>query len=601
MKDLIKIIRFTGSLWRYYAVISFFVIFAAVLNLVNPFITRSIVDGVVAHLTGHTTNVRWLEILVVAMFVIQMISVVLSNINGYLGDLLSARINSLLSRRYYAHILNLPISYYDNEITGKITARLERSINTISNLMQAMVNNLAQMVLTIIFTLVAIAIFSWPVAVLLAILFPLYVWLTRRSSKAWQEVQKKINYDVDLANGRFVESVGQIRVVKSFVTELRELSYFSGKRDSIESLTKVQSARWHWYDAARRTALAIIFFGIYGIIFYQTYVHQITIGTMTLLITLTTMAQGPLNFMSGLIDNLQRAIADSRDYFAVMDTEPDIVDDTGAETLKVTKGKIEFKDVDFAYKAGAKVLEKISFAVKASSKLALVGESGEGKTTISNLLLRFYEPSGGQITIDGQDISRVTQSSLRAAVGVVFQDPSLFSGSIRDNITYGYESTQKKMTKKALEKATIDAAKAANADEFIRKLSRGYDTEIGERGVKLSGGQKQRIAIARAILKNPPILILDEATSSLDSRAEREVQDALEHLMHGRTTIIIAHRLSTIASVDAIAGISGGRVVEFGTPAKLAQKSRGIYAELLHLQTDANNKALLSKYQIAKS
>lgn len=592
MKDLIKIIRYTASLWRYYVAISILVVIIAGLNIVTPFLTKYVVDGIVASFTGKPIQTNLIAIFIGAMFVVAIVSTVLSNINGYWGDMLSAKMNSLLSERYYAHILKLPISYFDNEITGKVTARLERSINTISNLMQGLANNFVQMVLTVIFTLIAISIYSWPIAVLLAALFPIYIYLTRRSSIAWQKVQKGINSDVDDANGRFVESVGQIRVVKSFVTELTELNHFSGKRRSIENQTKGQSFTWHKYDSARRLALNLIFVAIYGIIFYQTLHHNMSIGTMTLLIQFTAMAQAPLFGMSFLIDNFQRAIADSRDYFLVMDTEPSISDMEGATDLKVDKGKIEYKDVSFEYSKGAPVLHGVSITVEPGQKLALVGESGEGKTTIANLLLRFYEPTHGQIMIDGQDIAHVAQASLREQVGVVFQDPALFSGTIEANITYGSDVKDKK--------TIVRAAKAANAHDFIEKLPKGYDAQIGERGVKLSGGQKQRIAIARAILKNPPILILDEATSSLDSKAEREVQDALEVLMSGRTTIIIAHRLSTIASVDIIAGISAGRVAEFGSPAKLA-KRKGIYAELLRLQTGSQNRALLSKYDIAKN
>jgi ATP-binding cassette subfamily B protein len=222
-----------------------------------------------------------------------------------------------------------------------------------------------------------------------------------------------------------------------------------------------------------------------------------------------------------------------------------------------------------------------------------VGESGEGKSTLANLLLRFYELNKGYIYIDGKDISTVTQNSLRSSIGVVFQEPLLFSGTVRENIAYSMP--------KAKQTEVTAAAKAANAYDFIKKLPNGLDTEIGERGIKLSGGQKQRIAIARAILKNPRILILDEATSSLDSKAEHEVQVALERLMKGRTTMIIAHRLSTISGVDTIVGLKGGKVTEIGTPAELA-KRKGIYAELLKLQSlsqTEEGKAKLKKYDLA--
>jgi ATP-binding cassette subfamily B protein len=255
-------------------------------------------------------------------------------------------------------------------------------------------------------------------------------------------------------------------------------------------------------------------------------------------------------------------------------------------------GHISYSNVTFSYESGQSVLNGVSFELPAGSKLALVGESGEGKTTISNLLLRFYEIKSGSITIDGQDISQITQESLRENIGVVFQEPALFSGTVRDNIAYGRRD--------ASDEDVERAAEAANATGFIVKLPQGINTEIGERGVKLSGGQKQRIAIARAILKDSPILILDEATSSLDSRAEHEVQMALEELMKGRTTLIIAHRLSTIASADIIIGIQGGKVIEQGSPSELA-KSGGIYAELLALQSPtAANKAKLKKYDIAR-
>jgi ATP-binding cassette subfamily B protein len=225
--------------------------------------------------------------------------------------------------------------------------------------------------------------------------------------------------------------------------------------------------------------------------------------------------------------------------------------------------------------------------------VALVGESGEGKTTLANLVLRFYELTEGEICIDGRDVRTVTQSSLRRNIGVVFQEPALFSGTVRENITYGQSSF-------APEEVVV-AARAANAHDFIERLPEGYDTQIGERGVKLSGGQKQRIAIARALMKDAPILILDEATSSLDSKAEREVQDALERLMQGRTTLIIAHRLSTIQNVDMIVGIRHGGVAETGSPAQLADGD-GIYAELLRLQAPTTaNKAKLKEYDIARA
>lgn len=576
-----------------------FVVVTSLLSLVTPFLVKYLVDAVVANLTGHKVATSYIVLLLALLLASNFAVTIISNISGYIGDILGQKLNTLLSQRYYDHILDLPLEYYDNEIAGRITSRLERSIVTISNLINAFANNFIGFFLTTAIILVVLAFYSWPVALLMAVLFPFYIWLTTLSSKAWQAKQIPINQDIDYANGRFVESINQIRVVKSFVQEAIESKIFADKRASVESKTRVQSVEWHKYDMLRRFGLNIIFLLIYAIIIIQAYTGhfgpiQQAVGTMTLLFQLILQSQLPLFGSSFIVDQLQRAQAGSRDFFEVIDTKPTITDAKGASTLKVTKGHIQYKDITFSYSQGSAVLENISFDVTPGSKVALVGESGQGKTTISNLLLRFYEATKGQILIDGANIQTVTQASLRRNIGVVFQEPALFSGTVRENIAYGSPEAGVNDIKLA--------ANAANASAFIDKLPQGYDTEIGERGVKLSGGQKQRIAIARAILKNPPILILDEATSSLDSKAEREVQDALEVLMKGRTTIIIAHRLSTIANVDLIVGLQNGRIAEIGSPEELA-KGEGIYAELLQLQQAPPSKtrqAKLRQFDLAR-
>ncbi len=597
MKDILRIIRYTWELKRYYLATAFFVVIIALLNQANPFLLKYLVDAVVARGSGQPVETEHFALLLVLLFSAGILISLITNVQGYVGDLLGAKLHTLLSQRYYDHLLELPLEYYDNEITGRITGRLERSIAGISQLVQAMANNFIGFFLTSAFTLVILARYSPFVALLLALLFPLYIGLTTLTSRSWQEKQVGINKDTDYANGRFVEAISNIRVVKSFVCERPEAKIFARSRQSIEDQTRVQSRQWHRYDMWRGLSLNLIFFAIYAIIILQALRGsfgplQQSIGTVVLMLQLSLQAQFPLFASSFIVDQIQRAAADSKDFFEVMSLVPAIRDLEGAVELEVTAGRVEYRDVSFHYQGGQPVLTHVSFVIEPGTKLALAGESGEGKTTLANLLLRFYQPTEGQITIDGTDISTVTQTSLRRNIGVVFQEPALFSGTVAENITYGRTaSTPEQM---------VSAARAANAHGFIERLPQGYETQIGERGVKLSGGQKQRIAIARALIKDPPILILDEATSSLDSKAERQVQEALERLMQGRTTLIIAHRLSTIQNVDMIVGIRHGGVSEIGSPGQLAGGD-GIYAELLRLQAPTTeNKAKLKDYEIAR-
>ncbi len=597
MRDILRIIRYTWDLKRYYLATAFFVVVVALLNQANPFLLKYLVDAVVRRGSGQPVETGYLGLLLGLLFAAGILISLVTNVQGHLGDLLGAKLHTLLSQRYYDHLLELPLEFYDNEITGRITGRLERSIAGISELIQAMANNFVGFFLTSAFTLVILARYSPFVALLLALLFPLYIGLTTITSRSWQEKQVAINQDNDYANGRFVEAISNIRVVKSFVHERTEAAIFARTRRSIEGKTKVQSKQWHRYDVWRGLSLNLIFFAIYAIIIWQALNGsfgpiQQSIGTVVLMLQLSLQAQFPLFASSFIVDQIQRASADSKDFFAVMSLEPAIRDIDGATELEVSEGRVEYRDVSFHYRGGQPVLSHVSFTIEPGTKLALVGESGEGKTTLANLLLRFYEPSEGEILVDGRDIRTVTQASLRRNTGVVFQEPALFSGSVVENITYGQTTFTTEQV--------VAAAQAANAHGFVERLPQGYDTQVGERGVKLSGGQKQRIAIARALMKDPPILILDEATSSLDSKAEREVQDALERLMRGRTTLIIAHRLSTIQNVDTIVGIRHGGVAEIGSPAALADGD-GIYAELLRLQAPTTaNKAKLKDYDIAR-
>jgi ATP-binding cassette, subfamily B, bacterial len=583
VRAILRILKQARNLWPYYAAITVFSVLFALTTQVSPFIVKAVAEQVTNALAHHTQPNYLLGIwLAVALFASDVAGTLFSNIGGYYGDIMAEKLKKSLSERYYEQLLSLPQSYFDAELTGKIISRLNRTIAELTNFLNFFANNFFQMILSMVFTLVVVAYFSWEVAVLLFIIYPLFIWLTTLTSRDWQEYQRQKNQNVDIAGGRFAEAVSQLKVVKSFIQERHELRHLQHHYQQTVDITYKQSRQWHKMDIVRRLVLSVIFFLIVGFIFWQTLTGRFTVGEMFLLVQFSAMMRLPLFSMSFIVDQTQKAIAGSKDYFAVMSLKPAIADRPGAEALKVKQGKVEYKHVAFSYNGKEQVFNDVTFAVKTGSKLALVGESGEGKTTLTNLLLRFYEPQAGEILIDGQNIVDVTQKSLREQIAVVFQEPALFSGTVRENIAYARPD--------ATHRAITDAAKAANAHEFTKKLPSGYDTEIGERGVRLSGGQKQRIAIARALLKNAPILILDEATSSLDSKAEAQVQEALENLMRGRTTLIIAHRLSTIAHVDTIVTLRNGKVDETGPPSKLA-KTKGIYAELLQLQMGATEAA----------
>ncbi len=591
MKHIWRIIKFTGSLWRYYIAVGVFTILLAGMAQLQPLFTKGAIDQVANLINGGQANVALVALFAGLIFLTDIGQTIFSNISGYLGDMLAIKLKQYMSKSYYKHLMGLPQTYFDTELTGTIINRMNRGIQDIGDFVQMFSNNFLQFIFSTVFTLIIVSIYSWQVALMLLALYPIFIWMTAKTSNRWQGYQKKINEDVDVASGRFAESVLQIKVVKSFIAEARELKFFNRQMGKAVKTTEPQSKFWHKQDVARRSVLAVIFLGVYLYIFVRTAQGQYTIGEMVLLIQYAALIRIPIFSISFLVDRTQRAVANSKDYFEVMDQKPEITDVDDARPLTISKGKIVYENVKFAYD-DKQILKGLSFMVKPDSKVALVGESGEGKTTITNLLLRLYEPQSGNILIDGQDITKVTQSSLRSQIGVVFQDPALFSGTVFENISYAKPgATIKEVTK---------AAEAANAHEFIAKFEKGYDTEIGERGLKLSGGQKQRIAIARAILKDAPILVLDEATSSLDSKSEAMVQDALERLMKGRTVLIIAHRLSTIQHVDEIITLQNGTVDEIGSPEKLAS-SGGIYDQLLKLQhgrTKASAKKL-KEYEIA--
>ena len=597
MASLLRIVHFTRDLAPLYAAVILCSILTAAAGLAVPFLIGNATDTVTAAVGGRTptgTAVRAVVLIAAAVLVAELLNTVVSNVGGWFGDVMSNRMRTILSVRYYDKLLHLPQRWFDGEITGTIVARLNRSITEITNFAKMMSNTFASMLITTVAVLAISAWYAWPLALLLLIVFPVYVWLTSLTSVKWQRLEAEKNEQVDIASGRFAEVVGQIRVVKSFVRERGELADFSRRFHATDATTRAQSTHWHRMDVLRRAVLNLVFFGIYVIIFVRTVQGAFTLGEMVLLVQLMSMAKAPVESMSWVIDSSQRAIAGSRDYFRVMEAEVDprtaamlarAEEDAPAPVVEPVPGApvVRFRDVSFAYEDGEDVLHGIDFSVDRGEKVALVGESGGGKSTIVNLLLGLYEPREGAVEVVGRSSTELPLDVLRSRIGVVFQDASLFSGTLRENIAYGRPG--------ASDEEVVGAARRANADGFVRRFPGGYEQVIGERGLKLSGGQRQRIAVARAILKDAPVLVLDEATSALDTRAERQVQEGLDELMEGRTSLIIAHRLSTIAAVDRIITLEDGRIDEIGTPAELAA-SGGIYAQLLDLQSSGDRRRL---------
>ncbi|WP_114856487.1 ABC transporter ATP-binding protein [Brachybacterium sp. YJGR34] len=604
MSSLLRILRFTRTLSPLYTAVILCSVLTSAAALAVPFLIGHATDTVAGAVGGQTatgTAVRTVVLIAAAVLLAELANTVISNVGGWFGDVMSNRMRTILSVRYYDKLLHLPQRWFDGEITGTIVARLNRSIAEITAFAKTMSNAFASMLITTVAVLAISAWYAWPLTVLLLIVFPVYVWLTSLTSVKWQKLEAEKNVQVDIASGRFAEVVGQIRVVKSFVRERGELEDFSRRFSSTDATTREQSSHWHRMDVLRRSFLNLVFFGIYVIIFVRTVQGAFSLGEMVLLVQLMSMAKAPVESMSWVIDSAQRAIAGSRDYFRVMETPVDprtaavmaarpAGSELAAPAVEPVPGApvLAFRGVDFAYEEGEDVLHEIDFRVHPGEKIALVGESGGGKSTIVNLLLGLYEPRRGSIEVVGRPSAELPLDQLRARIGVVFQDASLFSGTIRENIAYGRPG--------ASDEEVHDAARRANADAFIRRFPDGYEQVIGERGLKLSGGQRQRIAVARAMLKDAPVLVLDEATSALDTKAEIQVQKGLDELMDGRTSLIIAHRLSTIAEVDRIITLRDGHIDEIGAPSELAETG-GIYAQLLALQS-AGDSRRLARYDI---
>jgi ATP-binding cassette, subfamily B, heavy metal transporter len=479
----------------------------------------------------------------------------------------------------FEHMHLLSLRFHLERKTGGLTRVLERGRNAIETIVRMVI---LQLVPTILEVLMIAAVllyqFDWRYVAVIAVTVALYMWYTYLATEWRIGIRRKMNDSDSDANTKAIDSLLNYETVKYFGAEERETVRYDRsmaryERASVEayvSLAVLNAGQAAIFTLGLTVTMGLCVFGI------RDGTH--TVGDFVMINAMMIQLYQPLNFMGMVYREIKQAVIDIEAMFTLLGRDPEIKDAPGAKPLKVSAGAIRFEDVSFSYEPARPILKSVSFEVPAGRTVAIVGPSGAGKSTISRLLFRFYDITSGRITIDGEDIRAVQQTSLRNALGMVPQDTVLFNDTVRYNIRYGrWDATD----------AEVEAAAAhAQIDAFIRAAHRGYDTEVGERGLKLSGGEKQRVAIARTILKAPPILVLDEATSALDSHTEREIQDALDRVSRNRTTLVIAHRLSTIIAADEIIVLDKGMIVERGTHQRLLADG-GLYASMWNRQREA--------------
>lgn len=583
MKHIGRIISLARPLYSLIGLIGFLIVIGAALNLVVPLFSKGVVDEISKQIQNGDGNLNRLIWLLAGGFVVAFIGVVVGSLTERLGDHFAGRLRKFLTETFYKHVLTLPQSYFDSEISGKIVNQLNRGITTIQQFVNTSTNFMVPSLLQSVFTLSLMAYFAWPVALLTFSLFPIYLFLSWYSASKWGTFEEKKNSLEDINRGRITEVIGNIKLVKSFNAQMREFTSVSTNLTEINHWYAKQSNMFHLFDFVRNLSLVAVLLGVNVFVFYGAFQGTVSLGVMVLLLQLVDQARRPLFAMSFILTQIQMAENGSKEYFAILDlksSEP-LVD--AFEEERIDNAKIEFKDVSFEYEEGKNALKNVSMELGPHETVALVGHSGAGKTTLINLILKFYEPSSGNLVINGKHYGELDARNIRGNIALVFQESELFSSTIRENVTYGRID--------ATDDEIIEALKKAYAYEFVMKLPKGLDSTIGERGVKLSGGQRQRVQIARAILKNAPILILDEATSALDAESEIAVQQAMENLTKDRLVIMIAHRFSTIQNANKVVVIDEGKVVDCGAPGELASRP-GIYADLLRYQIEGNKKLL---------
>ena len=540
--------------------------------LVMPFAYKAVIDG----MSGRHAPFAIVAGLVAGYATARFAGVLSDNLRNALFEKVGQNAARRLARQVFRHIHDLSLRFHLERRTGSLTKIVERGTKSIDMMLYFLLFNIAPTLieLTAICVIFLVKFGAGLVAATLAIV-AIYIAFTRKVTDWRAHLQRQMN-DVDnKAIGRAVDSLLNYETVKYFGAEEREAKRYDEAIGAFTRAAVRNEVSLAWLNIGQSFITNLMMAGAMIFTVWGWTQGRFTPGDVVLVNSLLMQLFRPLDMLGWVYRSIRQGLIDMEAMFDLLDTPAEIVDRPGAAPLNVTRGRVRFEDVHFGYESGREILGGLDLDIAPGTSCAIVGPSGAGKSTIARLLYRFYDPQAGRITIDGQDISDVTQASLRSAIGIVPQDTVLFNDTIGYNIGYGRADA----TRDGIEAA----AEGAAIDRFITSLPEGYESTVGERGLKLSGGEKQRVAIARTLLKNPPILVLDEATSALDSRTEQAIQETLDRVAESRTTIMIAHRLSTIVNADQIVVLDQGRVAERGTHEELLDNG-GLYADLWYRQ-----------------